>query len=474
MFLEAVHSAVQTFPFGPKGSASLAAKLWEAGGHAAAQGKSIDPDTPYAEFWQGGTHEKGPSTLAKDGRPLSQVLRERKHELLGDRLLKKMPWVDSDTHGGVPVLFKILSAGKALPLQAHPDAEMSKKLYESQPEREDEQQVRFDGVHKPEIALALTDFRGLIGFAPREDIMQRFKLLPELQELLLAKNIPIEISKHLHHDMVDPYNEIVEPGHTSYSWHDKVSAALGRMLGADDKLLLKTINLILKRAFEATEEAWPGPEAQQLKSLILELDEQYPGDSGVLVAPVFMNLAELKPGECIYAPADTIHAWLSGNIIEAMPASVNVHNVAFGPEPSLETLDLFTKMLTYEFKPVSDFKIEAEPLPNKKDAVFVYRIPLEEFDVLHVKLDAEKGPIRLFDGEEDSALDGIAIIGVVSGQGKMRGFNADSKGGKTGQDDDMLEVKAGSVVVVGKGTGLEISGDGPLDAYISVCQPKNP
>ncbi|CAD6890932.1 unnamed protein product [Tilletia controversa] len=495
VFLQPVHSSIQVFDWGKVGASSLAARLYESGGHAAAQGKhELDPDTPYGEFWQGATHIKGPSTIASsttttgdDGTShqkeqlLSDVLRSRKYELLGGRLLRKMPWIDTDTHGGVPILFKILSAGKALPLQAHPDAELAAKLYEAEPGREDSQQVRFDAVHKPEIALALTPFRGFIGFAPPELITQRMELLPELHALFLARNVPVGVSKHLVQDMVDPYHEIVHPhqrAHSPYSWHDKASAAIGRLLGADRLLLGSAIKHVVTRAEKGKgdEHAWPGVEGEQLRSLILELNEQYPGDSGVFAAPVFMNLASLEPGECIYAPADTIHAWLSGDIIEAMPASVNVENAAFGPEPCVATVELFAKMLTYEFKPVSEFKIRAEPLPANKGAS-IYRIPVEEFDVVKIVLGGKESShsVRFFTNEKDAlgTLDGIAIVGVVRGGGRIRGFE---EGAEKDQDKDKevsYDLREGSVLIVGKGTAIQIEGD-ELEAYIAVCQPKTP
>ncbi|KAE8211859.1 hypothetical protein CF327_g4433 [Tilletia walkeri] len=495
VFLKSIHSPVQVFPWGKIGESSLAGQLYLKGGHASAQGKSqLDPDTPYAEFWQGSTHIKGPSTLASAHSPdpgatvletpLSEILREQKYEVLGGKLMRKMPWIDTDTHGGIPILFKILSAGKALPLQAHPDSELAKKLHEAQPDREDDHQVRFDGVHKPEIALALTPFRGFIGFAPAELIIQRMALLPELRNLLLARNVPIGVSKHLVQDMVDPYEEI-QRAHSPYTWHDKVSAAIGRLLGADRHLLSSAIKHAVSRA-EKEKESWPGPEGEQLRSLLIELSQQYPGDSGVFAAPVFMNLATLEPGECIYAPADTCHAWLSGDIIEAMPASVNVENVAFGPEPCVETIELFSKMLTYEFKPVSDYKIRPEPMPATNGAASIYRVPLEEFDVVKITLGGEKEgsprSVRIFTNDKDGlgTLDGVAIVSIVRGRGgKIKGFE---EGGEKTSSEVSYDVGEGSVFVVGKGTAIQIesghdgegSDGGELEAYVAVCQPKTP
>lgn len=80
----------------------------------------IDPDVPYAELWIG-THPSGPATL-QDGRTLEQAV--------GMEL---------------PFLFKILSAGKALSIQAHPDKSLAAQLHSKDP-------INYkDDNHKPEM-----------------------------------------------------------------------------------------------------------------------------------------------------------------------------------------------------------------------------------------------------------------------------------------------------------------------------------
>lgn len=87
----------------------------------------VDPAAPYAELWLG-THPKGPSTL-EDGTPLEEVV-----------------------GGALPFLFKILSAGKALSIQAHPDKANAQRLHAADPGH------YADANHKPELAIALTPF----------------------------------------------------------------------------------------------------------------------------------------------------------------------------------------------------------------------------------------------------------------------------------------------------------------------------
>ena len=54
--------------------------------------------------------------------------------------------------------FQVLSVQKALSIQAHPDKEMARVLHKLHPG------VYRDDNHKPEVALALTEFEALCGF----------------------------------------------------------------------------------------------------------------------------------------------------------------------------------------------------------------------------------------------------------------------------------------------------------------------
>jgi mannose-6-phosphate isomerase len=56
---------------------------------------------------------------------------------------------------------------------------------------------------------------------------------------------------------------------------------------------------------------------------VRRLQAVYPGDIGVL-APLYLNLVELAPGEALYSEAGTLHAYLDGFGVELMANSDNV------------------------------------------------------------------------------------------------------------------------------------------------------
>jgi mannose-6-phosphate isomerase len=59
----------------------------------------------------------------------------------------------------------VLSVGKALSIQAHPDKELARMLHKLHPD------MYKDGNHKPEMALAMTNFEALCGFIPLKVVL---------------------------------------------------------------------------------------------------------------------------------------------------------------------------------------------------------------------------------------------------------------------------------------------------------------
>ena len=84
----------------------------------------------------------------------------------------------SGTDGQLPFLFKVLSVNKALSIQAHPDKTLGARLHSERPD------VYKDPNHKPEMAVALTDFEAMCGFRPYKNIVQHLEEYPELAKLV--------------------------------------------------------------------------------------------------------------------------------------------------------------------------------------------------------------------------------------------------------------------------------------------------
>ncbi|MCP9262931.1 Mannose-6-phosphate isomerase [Dirofilaria immitis] len=134
--MEKLTCAVQMYDWGHQGSQSEVALLMQ----AADKQFVIDETKPYAELWMG-VHPNGPSKLVSNGKLLSEKIAESKSSL-GDH-----------EGGSLQFLFKVLS-------------EKAKILHSSDPAHYP------DNNHKPEMAIALSDFQLLSARSLKEDIFE--------------------------------------------------------------------------------------------------------------------------------------------------------------------------------------------------------------------------------------------------------------------------------------------------------------
>jgi mannose-6-phosphate isomerase len=183
------------------------------------------------------------------------------------------------------------------------------------------------------------------------------------------------------------------------------------ILEASDELIAETQEKLAK-----LDKAAYGRQSYILE-LLPRLQAQYSkSDPGNLVALLCMNYLVLSPGEAIYIPADGIHAYLSGDIVECMARSNNVLNTGFCPRADRDSVQLFSETMT--FQPHSK---EEVMLPSKKcekgrkgrkGRTVVYRPPMSEFDMLLTEL--EEG-----EEEELEGFEGPGVMVVIGGSGTL-------------------------------------------------------
>jgi mannose-6-phosphate isomerase len=129
-------------------------------------------------------------------------------------------------------------------------------------------------------------------------------------------------------------------------------------------------------------------------------------DNDILVAPYLHELA-------VCAPADGIHAWLSGDIVECIVQSDNIINTGFCPRVDRDSIDLFTSALTFD--PHSAEQSRLEMLVHEggeTGATRAYK-PLSEFSMIITQVNAGAK-------EKLKAVNGPSIMIVTSGSGIMR------------------------------------------------------
>lgn len=363
-----------SYPWGKSGSESAAAGLCEKqpgwGGDGPETQFKIDDQEPYAEMWMG-TYPTLKSYVAETNEDLQDVLDRHPKELVGEQILKKFG------HPKLPFLPKVLSISKALPLQVHPNKDLAAKLHEEDPDN------FTDPNHKPEIALALTKFEAFCGFKPIEEIADLLEL--------------------------EPLQRFLPEGSSSASFdHKQLKGLVQNMLEADDGAIQATY-----KAITSLPESDFGRN-RYIPRLAPRLAEQYSeADPGTLVALITMNYLVLSPGQSIYIPADGIHAYLSGDIIECMARSDNVLNTGFCPQAERNNAKLFTSTLTFAPHSIDECILQPRSYTrghNGKTRLFAP--PMSEFDMLETEL----GP-----GEQEvlSAVGGPSILLVTKGSAKM-------------------------------------------------------
>lgn len=150
-----------------------------------------------------------------------------------------------------------------------------------------------DPNHKPEMALALSDFGVLCGFLPTFQISEYLSSVPEFASLL-----PNDIVQHFKSVARSP-NE------------SERKAALRDLFSAYVKVDNEQALAQLKRLVERYRAGMETDAERQAKSLVLRLYEMYPEDIGVFCAFI-MNHFELKPGNAFSVAAGEPHAYITG------------------------------------------------------------------------------------------------------------------------------------------------------------------
>ncbi|CAM1505778.1 Fc.00g114150.m01.CDS01 [Cosmosporella sp. VM-42] len=339
------------YPWGKQGSNSLAARLcaktpgWD--GDGPKTDFKIDENTPYAEMWMG-TYPVLPSYVANTGEDLQDVLDRYPKELLGEKVTEKFG------HTKLPFLPKVLSIAKALPLQVHPNKEFSARMHAKDPSN------FTDPNHKPEIALALTEFEAFCGFKPLDATAALLNLPP-----------------------LKPFRAAVEVGKAEFTNED-LRQVVQTMLEAPDEVIKRAYNGLR----DLPDSAFTGLN-KHIPQLAPRLAEEFPeSDPGILVGLVTMNYMVLQTGESIYIPADGIHAYISGDIIECMARSDNVLNTGFCPKAERSNAKEFCSVLTFNPHDKIQAVLKAEKYWRSEGGwTKVFQPPLSEFNMLETRLD---------------------------------------------------------------------------------------
>lgn len=301
---------------------------------------------PMAEVWLG-THPGSPTAVL-----------DASNGTLRDRIGFQLPY-----------LVKFLAAQKPLSIQAHPTLEHARQRFASEESSglaaADPTRNYKDSNHKPELLVAITEFRALVGFRPISEILEDLAALepvaPELANLARA----------------------LEGGgyRAGVEWIFNESGGRAALLAHD---LVATQSVGKHRA-----------------RLMEQLAAEYPADPGQLVA-LLMNLVSLEPGDAVFVAAGEIHAYLSGLGIEVMAASDNVLRGGLTPK----RVDVQELLRVLNFAETLDPVLSPKQIAN---GVFGYPVPVADFSCTRLEPDGSRNMPEL-------KLESAAIIACTAGQ----------------------------------------------------------
>lgn len=278
-----------------------------------------------------------------------------------------------------------------------------------------------DPNHKPEIALALGDFEAFCGFKPLKDIQSLLSLEP-LQQFL---------------------PEVKKPDFDDQMLKHVVKA----MLEASEDTVRKTNDALTKLPKESF-----GKDSY-IPDMIPRLSAQYDkADNGTLVALVTMNYMQLKEGDSLYIPADGIHAYLSGDIIECMARSNNVLNTGFCPRADRDSVDMFCSVLTFTPHDAKEAMLPPQSFDGSKSGkTKLYAPPLSEFSMLATTLG---------NGDSDTirAIGGPSIMIVTEGEGTLKAEGKEHK------------LSAGYIFFIAQGTEVEYNATKSIKAFTAFVE----
>lgn len=401
-----IRGAVKNYEWGKIGLQSAVAQFMKS-----AFSDFLIDDIPYAELWMG-THDSGPAQIPSlENMKVIDWIQEHP-ECLGKNITDSY-----DSSNGLPFLFKVLSVNKALSIQVHPDKKSAEKLREEFPEHYP------DSNHKPEIAIALTDFEALCGFRPLQEIKEFLSSIPQLKKLI--------------------GEDLFEKFLKSQSLSNLKSLFTVLMACSKDTYQSQLAQVV--KTFE--EGSLKSNLCKSIQDLFIKTATQYPGDIGCFCL-FFLNYLKLKPGEAIFLAANEPHAYLSGDCIESMACSDNV--VRAGLTPKFKDVKTLCDMLTYNCR-TGEENIFPYVKSQQDPYLQMYTPPIKEFAVDVISLPTSCGTYSI------RSINSASILIVTQGIGSYK------------SDDEENDLTPGSTIFISSEFVIHINPKLEMLMFRSYC-----
>lgn len=298
---------------------------------------------PWAEHWYG-THPSGPSELTSGRSTLDAALRARPEQLLGPEVVARFGPT-------LPFLLKLIAPARPLSLQVHPDRARAEESFAAEEAAglttEDPRRTYRDPNHKPEMLVALTPFEALAGFrAPRK-------------AAALLDGLDAPLARRLRH--------LLREQPDARGMRAAFRTVLSPEWGAGPEDVRQIADACRVRS---NRKRSPSP---RMDRIVAHLQEQHPGDPAV-VAALLLNPVSLQPGEALYVPPGSVHAYLSGTGLEIMASSDNVLRAGL----TVKRVDVEELLAATRVIAAPPVRIAPERLTRRAE---VFYAPVDDFEL---------------------------------------------------------------------------------------------
>ena len=311
-----------------------------------------DDGVPWAEAWYG-SHPAGPAR-GTGGDALSELIDAEPERLLGEDIIWRFG-------RRLPFLLKLIAPERPLSLQVHPSQAQAAEGYALEEEAgialDHPARNYKDTNHKPEMVLALTRFQAVAGFrAPRRAV----EVLAGLDSVLARR-----------------MRRTLRLNPTRYGirqvFSDVVSAATRPSPEEIDELVAE---------ISVRFEAGMSP-SLRVDSNVLKMAGTFAGDPGIAAA-LLLNPVTLQPGEALFVPAGSVHAYISGLGVEVMASSDNVLRAGLTPKH----IDVPEMLACVDYVAAPPVRPAPEYLSR---ATRAYYAPVDDFELMVTTVVAADG-----------------------------------------------------------------------------------
>ena len=317
----------------------------------------MDPDgRAVAEAWFG-AHPSAPAIVevGEGATTLAAWIERDPAATLGDDVVARFG-------ARLPYLMKIIAADSPLSLQVHPDLAHARAGFDAEEAagipRDAPHRSYPDRNHKPELVYALSTFEAVCGFrAPRR-----------AAELLAG--LDTALTQHLRAMLA------AQPD------AEGVAAVFRYLL---EPATRPSSEVVAEVAEACAARLWDGSPSARADRTVVVLGQECPGDAGA-VATLLLNPVTLQPGEAMFVPVGTVHAYLSGMAVEIMADSDNELRGAL----TAKHIDVPGLLGAVSWVAAPPIRIAPEVFYG---ATRLFYAPVDDFELSVTRVDGSRNPL---------------------------------------------------------------------------------